>query len=110
MLAMLPKRPKNIIEIFRDTSCGNGNLLAAAVDYQINKKGMSREQALKTVFGCDIDNNNRKECQDRLINGNESLRYIVNHNIITADALDSNHDGWKDVGFYWSKDDPTGSR
>jgi hypothetical protein len=69
----------------------------------------AHRQALMTIYGCELDSANAEECRVRLLDGsmNKDLRAIVDHNIRTADALDPRHEGWKDVGFYWSKDDPS---
>ena len=78
----------------------------------MGSEGMRRfdahRQALNTIYGCELDSKNAEECRLRLLHGSQSkeFRAIVDHNIITADALDPKHEGWTDVGFYWSKEDP----
>ena len=116
MLGKLPRELfKDRTKTFLDSSCGNGQFL-----FEVMKAKMlwmklennircfdAHKTSLKTIYGCELDPVNAENCRLRLLNGSTSkeLRAIVNHNIITADALDPNHDGWKDVGFYWSNDD-----
>ena len=118
---MLGKLPYSVFKdpskTFLDNSCGNGQFLFAVMKRKMfwlmkeNGIGLfaAHKQALSTIYGVELDSKNSEECRLRLLNGSQSneLRAIVDHNIITADALDLKHDGWKDVGFYWSKDDPT---
>jgi hypothetical protein len=87
-----------------DNSCGNGQFLFLVLERKI-KNGASHLEALSTIFGCELDPKNAEECRKRLLKGSTSkkLRAIVDHNIICADALDSNHPGWATVGFYWDE-------
>lgn len=115
---MLGKLPWQIFsnpnKTFLDNSCGNGQFLAAVLKrkmWWMMKEGWradyAHKQALKTIYGVELDPKNAEECRKRLLVGSDSkeLRAIVDHNIITADALDPKHEGWKEVGFYWSKSD-----
>ena len=117
MLSKLPYQVfKDRIKTFLDNSCGNGQFLFAVMKRKMfclmKQEGMrlfdAHTIALKTIYGVELDAKNAEECRLRLLNGSQSkeLRAIVDHNIITADALDPKHEGWKEVGFYWSKDDP----
>ena len=116
MLGKLPQEVfKDSSKTFLDNSAGEGAFLFAVMKRKMwwsMKEGgrpafKAHKQALSTIYGCELDPKNAENCRLRLLNGSTSkeLRAIVNHNIITADALDPNHDGWKDVGFYWSNDD-----
>jgi type I restriction-modification system DNA methylase subunit len=107
---------KDPTKTFLDNSCGNGQFLFAVLQrkmFFLRKEGMgffeAHKQALSTIYGCELDSKNAEDCRKRLLGKSTSkeLRAIVDHNIVTADALDPKHDGWKDVGFYWSKDDPS---
>jgi SAM-dependent methyltransferase len=103
MLDELP--PEEFIvktKTFLDNACGNGQFLFAVLERKM-KNGSTHEEALKTIYGCELDFNNAEECRKRLLKGSVSpkLRAIVDHNIICADALDQNHVGWAEVGFYW---------
>ena len=116
---MLAKLPHEVwtdpTKTFLDNSCGNGQFL-----YQVLQGKMwyltkfesvalfdAHRQALKTIYGVELDEKNAEDCRQRLLNGSTSkeLRAIVDHNIICADALDQKHSGWKEVGFYWEKEE-----
>ena len=80
------------------------------MEYLCKKQKISLKEAhkiaLSTIYGCELDSNNAEECRLRLLNGSTSkeLRDIVDNNIIAADALDSKHEGWNKVGFYWENE------
>jgi hypothetical protein len=69
-----------------DHAVGNGQLLSEVLIRKL-ENGSTLEQALFTIYGVDIDSFNVKECQDRLLCGQEHLRHIVEQNIVCADAL-----------------------
>lgn len=118
---MLRKLPPSVFKdpskTFLDNSCGNGQFLFAVLMLKMSclmrKDGRTKpnyddqKQALSTIYGCELDASNAEACRNRLLitSASKELRAIVDHNIRTADALDPKHEGWKDVGFYWSKDD-----
>jgi hypothetical protein len=77
---------KNSKYTFCDTMCGNGKFLYKIVERKI-KSGISHEQALKTVYGTDLDSDSIQECKELLLMGNEDLRHIVEQNIVCADGL-----------------------
>jgi type I restriction-modification system DNA methylase subunit len=111
---MLGKLPESVFsdstKTFLDNSCGNGQFLFAVMERKVwwlmkqdgQRAFNAHKQALKTTYGCELDADNAEQCRLRLLKGSTSqeLRAIVDHNIITADALDPKHKGWKDVGFY----------
>jgi hypothetical protein len=103
---MLNKLPVSLFKdkdkTFLDNSCGNGQFLIEILERKI-ANGISHKDALKSIYGVELDQNNTEECRLRLLCGSTSkeLRAIVDHNIICADALDPNHKGWSEVGFYW---------
>jgi hypothetical protein len=94
---------KNIVKDILDNSCGNGNFLIEVLNKKI-REGMSHLDALKTIYGIDIDENNVCECKKRLSldSKDDEMWSILNRNIICADALDPNHKGWKSVGYMWN--------
>ena len=106
---MFDKIPQSLIT---DTSktigdisgCGNGNFLIEILNRRITA-GVSHLDALKTIFGVDIMADNIKECKERLALGSTDtdIWTVLNHNIICADALDSTHSGWEDVGYMWER-------
>lgn len=107
MLAKLPddfftSAAKTIL----DNSCGNGNFLVKALEWRL-KHGITHLDALKTIYGVELDEANAAECRQRLSRGatDTATWTILNHNIICADALDPLHKGWDKVGYMW--DGPT---
>jgi N-6 DNA Methylase. len=106
---MLDKLPLEVFtdktKTFLDNSCGNGQFLFAVLERKM-ENGATHEEALNTIYGVELDFDNAEECRRRLLNGSDDLklRAIVDHNIICANALDSEHPGWDKVGFYWHCD------
>ena len=85
-----------------DNSCGNGNFLVKILEWRM-KNGISQIDALKTIYGIELDPNNAKECKDRLSLGKQDVELwnVLNRNIICASAIDPNHSGWNEVGYMW---------
>ena len=85
--------------------CGNGNFLIEVLNRRI-KAGVPHKDALRTIYGVDIMEDNIQECKERLSLGSKDKEIwdILNHNIICADALNPKHQGWREVGYMWSKD------
>lgn len=85
-----------------DNSCGNGNFLVKILEWRM-KNGISHLDSLKTIYGIELDPSNANECRERLSLGskNAEIWQVLNHNIVCANALDSNHNGWKEVGYMW---------
>lgn len=77
---------KDVTKTFLEPSCGDGNFLSEVLIRKI-ENGSTFEQALSTIYGVDLMEDNVKLCQDRLICGQEQFRYIVEQNIVCADAL-----------------------
>jgi SAM-dependent methyltransferase len=71
---------------FLDPSCGDGQFLAGVL-YRKLQNGSTFEQALSTVYGVDLMEDNVELCRERLLCGREDLRHIVEQNIVCADAL-----------------------
>lgn len=90
-----------------DNSCGNGNFLVKILEWRM-KNGISQLDALKTIYGIELDPNNAKECRERLSLGskNKKIWEVLNHNIVCANALDPNHKGWQEVGYMWEGPSP----
>jgi type I restriction-modification system DNA methylase subunit len=86
------------------SGCGNGNFLIEILNRRL-AAGVSHLDALKTIFGVDIMADNIKECKERLAldSTDADIWTVLNHNIICADALDSTHKGWEDVGYMWAR-------
>ena len=71
---------------FLDNSCGDGQFLGEVLIRKV-ENGIDFEQALSTIYGVDIMQDNVDLCRDRLLCGQEHLRHIVEKNIVCADAL-----------------------
>ena len=71
---------------FLDNSCGDGQFLGEVLIRKM-ERGSTFEQALSTIYGVDLMQDNVEECKKRLLCGREDLRHIVENNIVCADAL-----------------------
>jgi adenine-specific DNA methylase len=71
---------------FLEPSCGDGQFLGEVLIRKI-ENGSTFEQALSTVYGVDLMEDNVELCKERLLCGREDLRHIVEKNIVCADAL-----------------------
>jgi type I restriction-modification system DNA methylase subunit len=90
-----------------DNSCGNGNFLAKILELRM-KNGITQLHALKTIYGIELDPVNTIECRNRLSLGSKDKEIwtVLKHNIVCANALDANHNGWNDVGYMWEGKKP----
>jgi type I restriction-modification system DNA methylase subunit len=71
---------------FLDPSCGDGQFLGEVLIRKM-ENGSTLEQALTTIYGIDLMQDNVDECRKRLLCGREDLRHIVEKNIVCHDAL-----------------------
>jgi len=71
---------------FLDPSVGDGQFLSSVL-YRKLQNGIDFEQALSTVYGVDLMEDNVELCKERLLCGREDLRHIVEQNIVCADGL-----------------------
>jgi len=71
---------------FLDPTCGDGQFLGEVLIRKM-ENGSTFEQALSTVYGVDLMQDNVDLCRERLLCGREDLRHIVEQNIVCADAL-----------------------
>ena len=69
-----------------DPACGDGQFLGEALIRKV-ENGIEFEQALSTIYGVDLMQDNVDLCRERLLCGQEHLRPIVEQNIVCADAL-----------------------
>ena len=86
-----------------DPACGDGNFLVEILKRRLNN-ATSHLDAIKTIYGVDIDQQNVNTTKHRLALGSEdeTIWSVLNRNIICANALDEKHKGWKEVGYMWS--------
>lgn len=71
---------------FLDNSCGDGQFLGEVLIRKM-ENGSTFEQALSTVYGVDMMEDNVKLCRERLLCGRTDLAHIVERNIVWHDAL-----------------------
>ena len=71
---------------FLDNSCGDGQFLGEVLIRKM-ENGATFEQALSTVYGVDLMQDNVDECRRRLLCGRTDLEHIVRRNIVCHDAL-----------------------
>jgi type I restriction-modification system DNA methylase subunit len=71
---------------FIDNSCGDGQFLSEALIRKM-ENGLTFEQALSTIYGVDLMQDNVDLCRERLLCGQEHLQHIVEKNIICHNAL-----------------------
>jgi type I restriction-modification system DNA methylase subunit len=71
---------------FLDPSCGDGQFLGEVLIRKM-ENGSTFEQALSTIYGVDLMQDNVDLCRERLLCGREDLRHIVEKNIVCHDAL-----------------------
>jgi hypothetical protein len=72
---------------FLDPSCGDGQFLGEVLIRKI-ENGSTFEQALSTIYGVDLMEDNVDLCRERLLCGREDLRHIVERNIVCHNGLD----------------------
>jgi type I restriction-modification system DNA methylase subunit len=78
------------VKTFLDNSCGDGQFLGEVLIRKM-ENGHTFEQALSTIYGVDLMQDNVDLCRERLLCGREDLRHIVEKNIVCHDALSYNY-------------------
>ena len=71
---------------FLDPTCGDGQFLGEVLIRKMENSS-TFEQALSTIYGVDLMQDNVELCRERLLCGREDLRHIVEQNIVCADGL-----------------------
>ena len=73
---------------FLDNSCGDGQFLGEVLIRKL-ENGSTFEQALSTIYGVDLMQDNVDECRKRLLCGSQDPKHIatVEQNIYQADGL-----------------------
>ena len=71
---------------FLDNSCGDGQFLGEVLIRKM-ENGSTFEEALSTIYGVDLMQDNVDLCRDRLLCGQEQFRDIVTTNIVCHDSL-----------------------
>lgn len=75
---------------FIDPTCGDGQFLGEVLIRKL-ENGSTFEQALQTIYGVDLMQDNVDLCRERLLCGREDLMHIIEKNIVCADALEYNY-------------------
>ena len=87
MLEQIPiEQFQDPTKTFLDNSCGDGQFLGEVLIRKM-ENGSTFEQALSTVYGVDLMQDNVDECRKRLLCGQIHLQHIVERNIVCHDAL-----------------------
>lgn len=87
MLDQLPPEVfRDPTKTFLDNSCGDGQFLGEILIRKV-ENGIPFEQALQSIYGVDLMQDNVDLCRERLLCGREDLQHIVEQNIVCADAL-----------------------
>jgi type I restriction-modification system DNA methylase subunit len=71
---------------FLDPSCGDGQFLSEVLIRKM-ENGSTFEQALSTIYGVDLMQDNVDLCRERLLCDRTDLAHIVKKNIVCHDAL-----------------------
>jgi len=87
---VLDKLPQELFtdpnKTYLDPSCGDGQFLGEGLIRKV-ENGIDFEQALSTIYGVDLMQDNVDLCRERLLCGQEHLKHIVERNIVCANAL-----------------------
>lgn len=85
-----PNLFKDPSKTFLDPACGDGQFLGEVLIRKV-ENGIDFEQALTTIYGVDLMQDNVDLCKERLLCGREDLRHIVEKNIVCANGLEYNY-------------------
>lgn len=87
---MLDQLPPDLFtdptKTFIDPSCGDGQFLGEVLIRKM-EMGIPFDEALTTIYGVDMMQDNVQECRKRLLCGRTDLEHIVRRNIVCHDAL-----------------------
>lgn len=87
MLEQIPiEQFQDPAKTFLDNSCGDGQFLGEVLIRKMENRS-TFEQALSTIYGVDLMQDNVDECRKRLLCGRTDLAHIVERNIVCHDAL-----------------------
>jgi hypothetical protein len=89
---------QNTDQEFVDPTCGDGQFLGEVLIRKM-EMGSTFEQALATIYGVDLMQDNVDLCRERLLCGREDLMHIVEKNIVCADALTYDYSFGEQVTF-----------
>ena len=81
---------KDPARTFLDPACGDGQFLGEVLIRKM-ENGSTFEQAVSSIYGVDLMQDNVEQCRERLLCGQEHLRHIVEQNIVCHDAMTYNY-------------------
>lgn len=80
---------------FLDPTAGSGNILVRMLEKRL-ASGISTEDAVKTLYGVELMQDNRDLCVKRILEiVGPKYAKIVNHNIVCADFFKWDFENWK---------------
>lgn len=83
---------------FMDTNAGQGNWLVKILEMKL-AAGIDHETALGQLYGVEFQQDSTEICRNRLLQGQEHLRHIVEKNIVCANALEYDYSFGEPVTF-----------
>ena len=83
---------------FMDTNAGQGNWLVKILEMKL-AAGIDHETALGQLYGVEFQQDSTEICRNRLLQGQEHLRHIVERNIVCANALEYDYSFGEPVTF-----------
>lgn len=79
---------------FLDPCCGNGQIIVRMLQKRLDS-GISKEDAVKTLYGVELMQDNRDLCVKRILEiVGPKYRKIVEHNIVCSDFFKWDFDNW----------------
>lgn len=82
-----PDAFKDPTKTFVDSMCGDGQFLVEILSRKL-QQGTAFEQALSTVYGVELMEDNVVECRKRLLGSQQDPENIAGKHIVCADSLD----------------------
>lgn len=81
---------------FLDPTCGNGNILIGMLRRRL-ANGVSPKDAVSTLFGVELMEDNVKMCRERIAQeiGTHEYDDIIEHNIVCSDIFEWDLENWK---------------
>ena len=97
MVANVPQEDwSNPTKTFLDPTCGNGQILCYILKKRL-EAGVSKKDAVSTLFGIELMEDNAKLCRKRLADILETHEFedIINNNIVCSDIFWWNIEKWE---------------
>ena len=85
---------------YMDNCCGDGQILVEVVIRKLQRSGCTLEQALSTIYGVELMQDNVDLCRQRLAGPSptQEILDILNKNVVCADALKYDYTFGEPVG------------